>query len=174
MVTGAGKGIGKEIATALADAGAQVIALGRSQGDLEELVRSGVAKEMVRCDIGDCRDIERVELLGGFRDIDGLVNNAGIAPLEPFLEVTMDKFKDTMNTNVAGVLKVSQIVAKDMIRRKVKGSIVNISSVASKSCIADHTSYCVSKAALDMLTKMMAFELGKYQIRVNSVNPTVS
>ncbi len=173
LVTGAGKGIGKEICTALCKSGARVIALSRSQEDLDTLLKENIAQRVIQCNLSSSQDIRRVESLGLLKDIDCVVNNAAIAPLEPFLDVTLDKFEATFNTNVRGVLLLSQIVAKDMIQRMYPGRIVNVSSVASKSCIKDHTSYCVSKAALDMLTKMMAFELGEYQIRVNSINPTV-
>ena len=70
-------------------------------------------------------------------------------------------------------LLISQVVAKDMIEKKVEGSIVNISSQASSISLPLHTSYAASKGALDQLTRMMALELGKEKIRVNSVNPTV-
>eukprot|EP01118_Nematostelium_gracile_P018122 TRINITY_DN7943_c0_g1_i2.p1 TRINITY_DN7943_c0_g1~~TRINITY_DN7943_c0_g1_i2.p1 ORF type:complete len:142 (-),score=40.85 TRINITY_DN7943_c0_g1_i2:77-502(-) len=78
-----------------------------------------------------------------------------------------------MATNVTSILAVSQIVAKNMIQRKVPGAIVNVSSQASQIAIQDHTSYCTSKGAVDQLTRMMALELGPHSIRVNAVNPTV-
>jgi L-xylulose reductase len=173
LVTGAGKGIGAEICAALSNLGASVIALSRSVQDLEQLLEMKHAVRIIQCDLSNPLDISRARDNGELNGIDCLVNNAGIAPLEPFLDVSLEKFQATIDTNVTGVMVLSQIVARDMIKRQYHGRIVNVSSVASKSCIKDHTSYCVSKAALDMLTKMMAFELGKYQIRVNSVNPTV-
>lgn len=78
-----------------------------------------------------------------------------------------------MTTNLDSVLILSQIVAKNMIGRKFKGSIVNVSSLASTIAIANHSSYCSSKAALDHLSRVMALELGAYGISVNCVNPTV-
>eukprot|EP01117_Protostelium_nocturnum_P008102 TRINITY_DN2886_c0_g1_i3.p1 TRINITY_DN2886_c0_g1~~TRINITY_DN2886_c0_g1_i3.p1 ORF type:complete len:197 (-),score=42.14 TRINITY_DN2886_c0_g1_i3:60-650(-) len=113
---------------------------------------------------------EAVTKLGA---IDLLVNNAAIALLEPFLETSVENFDKTFNVNVRQILVVSQIVAKGMIERGKGGAIVNVSSQASMVALKDHTSYCVSKGALDQLTRSMALELGPYNIRVNSVNPTV-
>ncbi|XP_038590904.1 L-xylulose reductase isoform X1 [Micropterus salmoides] len=105
--------------------------------------------------------------------IDLLVNNAACANLQPFLEVTADQFDQSFNVNVKAVLHVSQIVARGMKARGSGGSIVNVSSQASQCALRDHAVYCATKGALDMLTKVMALELGPHQIRVNSVNPTV-
>eukprot|EP00475_Leptophrys_vorax_P039546 TRINITY_DN715_c0_g2_i1.p2 TRINITY_DN715_c0_g2~~TRINITY_DN715_c0_g2_i1.p2 ORF type:complete len:245 (-),score=70.25 TRINITY_DN715_c0_g2_i1:1003-1737(-) len=171
LVTGAGKGIGKEICAALKAAKAIVIALSRTEDDLKELQEQQLCHQAVQCDLANASEIPKaMEQIG---DVDCLVNNAGIAPLESFLDVSEAAFDRTINVNLKAVLVLSQLVAKNMISRKVSGTIVNVSSVASKSCLKDHTSYCVSKAGLDMLTKMMSFELGQYGIRVNSINPTV-
>ncbi|XP_034361983.1 L-xylulose reductase isoform X2 [Arvicanthis niloticus] len=99
-------------------------------------------------------------------DLDNLVR-------EPFLEVTKEAFDMSFNVNLRAVIQVSQIVARGMIARGVPGAIVNVSSQASQRALIDHTVYCSTKGALDMLTKMMALELGPHKIRVNAVNPTV-
>lgn len=75
--------------------------------------------------------------------------------------------------NLEAMFLISQVIARDMVKNKVKGSIVNISSQGSKVGLVDHTAYCVSKGAVDQLTRCMALELGQYGIKVNSVNPTV-
>lgn len=85
--------------------------------------------------------------------IDMLVNNAGVACLAPFLELSEEQFNLTMNINVKAVFNISQIVANDMVKRKIHGSIVNVSSQASTAALKDHSVYCASKGALDMLTK---------------------
>lgn len=108
-----------------------------------------------------------------FGDIHLLVNNAGVSVLEPFLEVKEEHFDKMFAVNVKAVLFISQAIAKKMIAGGHGGSIVNISSKASQVALKNHTLYCSTKGALDMLTKMMALELGPYKIRVNSVNPTV-
>jgi len=85
--------------------------------------------------------------------MDGLVNNAAVAICEPFLEVKPEDFDLMFNANVKQVINVSQIVAKKMISEGKPGSIVNVSSQASQAALADHTIYCGTKGALDMITK---------------------
>lgn len=85
--------------------------------------------------------------------IDMLVNNAGVACLGPFLKISEEQFDLTMNVNVKAIFNISQIISGDMIERKIHGSIVNISSQASFAALKDHSIYCASKGAVDMLTK---------------------
>lgn len=170
LVTGAGKGIGRNIVRSLKESNAQVIALSRTVADLESLAAE-VECETIAVDLVDVAATQTaVEALG---PIDLLVNNAGVAILEPFLETSVEAFDKTMAVNVRAVLVVSQIVARGMIERGNGGAIVNVSSQSSMRAVQDHTTYCTSKGALDQLTRMMALELGPHNIRVNSVNPTV-
>ncbi|XP_012220544.1 L-xylulose reductase-like isoform X1 [Linepithema humile] len=104
--------------------------------------------------------------------IDLLINNICINDVSPVLDITPEKYDSSFNTNVKAVLNVSQIVARSMIEAKKGGCIVNISSLAGHIAIKDHALFCSSMAALNMLTKSMALELGPFNIRVNSVNPT--
>nr|XP_051684397.1 L-xylulose reductase isoform X2 [Oryctolagus cuniculus] len=99
-------------------------------------------------------------------DLDSLVR-------EPFLEVTKEACDTSFDVNLRAVIQVSQIVARGMIARGAPGAIVNVSSQASRRALTDHSVYCSTKGALDMLTKVMALELGPHKIRVNAVNPTV-
>ncbi|KAL0272784.1 UNVERIFIED_CONTAM: hypothetical protein PYX00_005628 [Menopon gallinae] len=171
LVTGAGQGIGRSICVKLAECGAQVYALSRTKERLDSLQRENPSIKTICCDISDW-DATRTAL----RDlppVHGLVNNAAIALLGPFLEVKPEDFDLMFSTNVKSVVNVSQIVAKQMIQRKEGGSIVNLSSQASKAALKDHTLYCGTKGALDMISNVMALELGPYNIRVNCVNPTV-
>lgn len=85
--------------------------------------------------------------------IDLLVNNAAVAILEPFFDIKEQDFDATFHVNVKSIVAVSQVVAKDMIDRKVAGSIVNLSSQASMAALKDHAIYCASKGAVDMLSK---------------------
>lgn len=170
LVTGAGKGIGRNIVRSLKESNAQVIALSRTVADLESLAAE-VECETIAVDLVDVAATQTaVEAL---EPIDLLVNNAGVAILEPFLETSVEAFDKTMAVNVRAVLVVSQIVARGMIERGNGGAIVNVSSQSSMRAVQDHTTYCTSKGALDQLTRMMALELGPHNIRVNSVNPTV-
>jgi L-xylulose reductase len=104
--------------------------------------------------------------------LDGIVNNAGIAIIKPFDQLTENDFDQTMNVNLKACFNVIQSLLPKL---NDGASIVNISSVAGLKAIADHTAYCISKAGLDALTRNLALELGSSRkIRVNSVNPTVS
>ncbi|TWT90385.1 Gluconate 5-dehydrogenase [Pseudobythopirellula maris] len=171
MVTGAGKGIGRTIATLLTECGAEVVALSRTREDLDSL-SSEIGCRTLVTDLEDPEAAAEAARQAG--DVDLLINNAGISIPQPFLNTSVESLDRTMSVNLRSVLVVSQIVARGMIERGVGGSIVNISSQASLVALADHASYCASKGALDQLTRVMALELGPHGIRVNSVNPTVT
>uniref|UniRef100_A0AAQ4Q1D2 Dicarbonyl/L-xylulose reductase n=1 Tax=Gasterosteus aculeatus aculeatus TaxID=481459 RepID=A0AAQ4Q1D2_GASAC len=164
-------GIGRATALALARCGAKVTAVTRTQADLSSLVQECASIIPVCVDLADWGATEAALLDVG--PIDLLVNNAAYASLQPFLEVTPDQFDESFSVNVKAVLHVSQIVARGMKATGSGGAIVNVSSQASQCALRDHTVYCATKGALDMMTKVMALELGPHQIRVNSVNPTV-
>ncbi|XP_035695453.1 L-xylulose reductase-like isoform X2 [Branchiostoma floridae] len=171
LVTGAGKGIGRDTAKALVKCGAEVFVLSRTQEDLDSLVQEYPGIRPVQCDLGDpVATKAAVESVG---PIDLLVNNAGINIPQAFLDVTLDTFDTVMNVNVRAVLQVSQIIAKGMVERGTGGSIVNVSSLASKISAKACTTYCASKGALDIMSKVMALELGPHKIRVNTVNPGI-
>ncbi|XP_058796434.1 L-xylulose reductase-like [Phymastichus coffea] len=171
LVTGAGQGIGKGLALRLSELGATVLALSKSRENLDALHRLDPRIRPIRADLRDWQaSREAVEAL---LPVDLLVNNAGVACLRPFLAATEADFQLTFDVNVKSMLNVSQVVAGDMIARKVAGGIVNVSSQASRAALKDHAVYCASKGAVDMLTKVMALELGPHGIRVNTVNPTV-
>ncbi|CAH2106443.1 unnamed protein product [Euphydryas editha] len=171
LVTGAGQGIGRGIAIELWRAGANIVALSRTRTHLESLQSEYPSIEIVDVDVADWdKTREVIESLGHF---DALVNNAAIAICEPFLTCSAADFNKTFDINVKAALNISQVVARKMVENKTPGSIVNISSQASKAALKDHAIYSASKAALDALTRAMALELGPYGIRVNSVNPTV-
>ncbi|XP_018617443.1 L-xylulose reductase [Scleropages formosus] len=171
VVTGAGKGIGRATALALAQGGAEVIAVTRTQADLDSLILECPSIKPVCVDLSDWEATDAA--LKDVGPVDLLVNNAGFGMLQPFLEVTSDHFDKCFSINVKAALHVAQIVAQGMKARGTGGSIVNVSSQASQRALKDHAVYCASKGALDMLTKVMALELAPYQIRVNSINPTV-
>ncbi|HWE97741.1 MAG TPA: glucose 1-dehydrogenase [Tepidisphaeraceae bacterium] len=171
LVTGAGKGIGRQICLTLADSGARVVALSRTRADLDSLAGE-IGCETIVADLADARAArEAAERVG---EIDLLVNNAGISVPQSLLDTTAEAFDETMAVNVRAVLLVTQVIARGMIARGRGGAIVNLSSQASSVGIADHAAYCASKGALDQLTRVMALELGPHQIRVNAVNPTVT
>jgi len=171
LVTGAGRGIGRAIAIALSSAGAVTYALSRTKEHLDGLVSEHPNIRPVCVDLANWESTKKaVDELG---QIDLLVNNAAIYHEQPFLEVDPQSFDSLMNVNVKAVINVSQVVAKRLIERQCPGAIVNISSDSAYAVFSNGTSYSASKAALDMLSRMMATELGRHQIRVNIVNPSV-
>ena len=170
LVTGASKGIGREIARTLHRFNARVVAVGRTEADLESL-RAEIGCETIIADLTDADEARRMAEQAG--DIDLLVNNAAVAILEPMLQTKVESWDTTMALNLRSVLVVTQVVTQRMIARGVEGSVVNISSMAAFQALKDHAAYCASKAGLDQLSRVMAVELGAHGIRVNSVNPTV-
>ncbi|CAD5114369.1 DgyrCDS3505 [Dimorphilus gyrociliatus] len=171
LVTGATKGIGRKICLALGEAKAKVYAIGRTEKELNELkaVNDGIVPLCV--DLANWN--ETVSILEKLEPIHYLVNNAGVTHLEDFLSISKESVDKVLEVNVKAVINVSQQVAKRMIENNIDGSIVNVSSVASSRALDKHIAYCTSKGALDQVTRVMAIELGKHQIRVNSINPTV-
>ncbi len=170
LVTGAGKGIGREIAVLLARNGATVVVMSRSAEDLASLERE-IGAEVIVVNLADAHAARAATGQAGAIDL--LVNNAGIAITQPFLDTTTEAFDETIAVNIRAALVVSQVVAKGMIARGDGGAIVNVSSQASMVGLAHHASYCASKGGLDQLTRVMALELGSHGIRVNVINPTI-
>eukprot|EP00039_Didymoeca_costata_P020444 m.341282 g.341282 ORF g.341282 m.341282 type:complete len:270 (+) comp19980_c0_seq1:53-862(+) len=171
VVTGAGKGIGFDVTKALAESGAEVVALTRSAGDIQLLADIGKQVTPIQADLADFKGT--IDALKDVGSLDLVVNNAGITDLTPFVDTDPEKFSEVLDVNVRGALVVSQIAARSMIARGSPGSIVNVSSQASTVGLPLHAAYCSSKGALDQLTRVMAVELGPHNIRTNCVNPTV-
>jgi L-xylulose reductase len=171
LVTGAGKGIGRDTAVLLAQRGAHVIALSRDGADLATLA------DEIGCDTlaVDLADVDAtVHAVLAALPVDLLVNCAGIAPLASFVDTTVADFDRTIAVNTRAPMLVAQAVVRDLLRRGVGGAIVNVSSIAADLGLPLHTAYCASKGALDAMTRVMAKELGPHGIRVNSVNPVVT
>lgn len=171
LVTGAGKGIGRAVVAKLVAERAEVIALSRTKADLDGLEQEFGCRT-IHCDLADpeaARKAAREAL-----PVDLLVNNAGTTKLDSFLDVSTATFDWLMNVNTKAPMVIAQEVARDMIRRGHKGSIVNVSSMAAFQGVPEHTAYCATKGALDAMTRVMAVELGAHGIRVNSVNPVVT
>ncbi|MCY4592322.1 MAG: glucose 1-dehydrogenase [Alphaproteobacteria bacterium] len=174
LVTGAGRGLGQACAVALADAGAEVIAMSRTESELVALADAiradgGTARTVV-CDVSDPAAIEAV--VPSLGRIDVLVNNAGTNTPEPFLDVSLEHLDTILNLNVRGAFLMAQAVARGMRERGHGGSIIHMSSQMGHVGAPNRTAYCASKHAIEGLTKAMGVELAPYGIRVNSVGPT--
>lgn len=171
VVTGAASGIGHDVAIALAEREATVLAVDVMPKQLEALKAENNAIQIFEADLRNVDSIRAaMEKIG---DVDLLVNCAGVTALESFLDVTPEKFDFVMSVNIRGMLFVGQAAARNMVKRGCGGAIVNISSQASKVALKDHSAYCSSKGAVDQLTRVMALELGPHNIRTNAINPTV-
>lgn len=171
LVTGAGKGIGREIVAALTRRGAAVVALSRSAADLEAL-RAETGCETILADLEDTE--AAAQAVRAALPVQLLVNNAGIARLDPALGVLEATFFQVMRVNAWAALRMAQVVGADLVSRGEGGAIVNVSSIAAALGLPEHVAYCASKAALDAVTRVLAVELGPHGIRTNSVNPAVT
>jgi NAD(P)-dependent dehydrogenase (short-subunit alcohol dehydrogenase family) len=174
VVTGAGRGLGRACALALADAGAEAVLVSRTLVELEavgrEVAAAGGRARVLVCDVTDGDQVART--IGKLDRIDIVVNNAGLNIPEPFVQVTEDHYDRIMAINVRAAFFVSQAAAHLMIARGEGGAIINISSQMGHVGAPNRTVYCASKHALEGLTKAMAVELAPHRIRVNAIGPT--
>jgi len=177
LVTGAARGLGRAISLALAQAGAD-IALGLrdvSRGgelarEIEALGRRALPLQM---DMARLDQVTRAirQAAAHFGRLDILVNNAGIAPENLAENVREEDFDLTLAVNLKGTFFASQAAGRLMIQQK-RGCIINMSSQAGFAALPTESVYCMTKAAISHLTKCLAVEWGKYNIRVNAVAPT--
>jgi NAD(P)-dependent dehydrogenase (short-subunit alcohol dehydrogenase family) len=177
LVTGAARGIGRALALALANAGADVV-LGlrdeRTGGSLvAEIERLGRQALSVQMDVTRLDQIARAveRAIERFGRIDILVNNAGLGPESPAEAVTEGDFDLTVAVNLKGTFFVSQAVGRTMIARGY-GRIINLGSQAGAVALPGESVYCMTKAAIAHLTRCLAVEWGKHNITVNAVAPT--
>ncbi len=174
LVTGAGRGLGRGCALALADAGAEVVLVSRTQAELDAVAaeirgRGGKAQPLV-CDILDARQIAaRIDALAR---VDILVNNAGGNIPEPFVQVTEERLDRILNLNVRSAFLVAQAAARRMIAGGRGGAIIQMSSQMGHVGAANRTVYCMTKHAVEGLAKALAVELAPHGIRVNAIGPT--
>ncbi len=167
LITGASRGIGRAIALAFCEKGAHVIACARPSDDLTELgSKLGPQGTIWACDATSEDILEKIDQLDR---LDILVNNAGINRPEPFIEVSDKNLDDIMDINVRATFRISRHAVKKMSKG---GSVVNITSQMGHVGSPNRTVYCMSKHAIEGLTKAMAVELAPEGIRVNAVAPT--
>ncbi len=179
LVTGAGSGLGRSIALALAEAGADV-AITELASRMENArtvaasIRSlGRKALVVKLDVTSVKNIERAvaEVIKAFSRIDILVNNAGINIPRRALDVTEDDWDRILDVNLKGVFFCAQAVGRQMVRQG-SGKIINMASQNGVVGYHDRAAYCSSKAGVVNLTRVLAIEWAQYQINVNAVAPT--
>lgn len=178
LVTGGGRGIGQGIALRLGKEGYNVAVTYRNsaEGAVEvqkKLRAMGSKTEIFRADMSDISQINAAfdEYEKHYNYIDLLVNNAGVTMASPFLETTPELFDTVVNTDLRGVYFMAQRAAKYMIKQDCEGSIINIASNQGSANFNNYSVYGSAKAAVIKLTKHMAMELSRYNIRVNTISP---
>jgi NAD(P)-dependent dehydrogenase (short-subunit alcohol dehydrogenase family) len=178
LVTGAGRGIGRACALALAQAGAEVWLVARTRDEIEqaagEIRAAGGKAHAVPCDVLHSNEFR--EIVKAIPLLDILVNNAGSNIPEPFVEVSEDHLDRLLNLNVRAAFLAAQAAAKKMLEapeRKARGgAIIHMSSQMGHVGAVNRSVYCLTKHALEGLTKAMALELAAHGIRVLSIAPT--
>jgi len=177
LITGAGRGIGRACALACAAAGADIVLGVRDIAASAELIeRLGSLGRQVlpaKLDISRRAEINRAveAAIARFGRIDILVNNVGVAPGNPAEKVSEKDFDLTVAVNLKGTFFITQAVARTMIERK-SGRIINISSQAGTVTLAGEAIYCMTKAAINHLTRCLALEWAPHGITANTVAPT--
>ena len=179
IVTGASRGIGREIAKELAKKEYTVIAnYNKSERQAKEL-KEELEKENIKIDIFKADVSKRNEAqelveytINKYGKIDVLINNAGISQIKEFTQITDEDWNNMINTNLNSVFYMTQEACKNMIHNK-KGCIINISSIWGVVGASCEVHYSVSKAGIDAITKSLAKEMGPSNIRVNSIAPGI-
>lgn len=177
LITGAGSGLGRQFAETLSDAGASVVLAARRREKLEEtaeLVRNkGGNAICLELDVTDSLSVTNCvrETTSEFGTPDILVNNAGIAKQAFLTDISEDDWDAVLDTNLKGVFMMAQAVVKSMINADKHGSIINIASVLGLRVSKALGSYIAAKSAVVQLTKAMAIEWSRYNIRVNALAP---
>lgn len=169
LITGAGSGIGQDIAVKLAQMGANVVITGRKESLLKETAALHGNISYIVADVGKTEDVSRVlvEIKQKFNRLDIMVNNAGMAPVTPIAEQTLAEFDAVFNINVRAVVDLTTQALP--LLKESKGSIVNIGSAVANQPLPNMSVYSASKAALKTLTFVWAKELAKDDIRVNNI-----
>ena len=177
LITGAGRGIGRATAIALAQEGVNIGLVGKTMENLEkvasELNEYGIDVSAAAADVADLESVNHAveHIKSDLGAIDILINNAGIAKFGGFLELTPDEWENIIRVNLMGVYNVTRAVLPDMIERK-SGDIINISSTAGEKGGPVTSAYSASKFAVLGLTESLMYEVRKHNIRVTALTPS--
>ncbi len=177
IITGSGRGNGRGMALCLADHGAAVVVadinVENAENVAKEIKDKGGRAIACRVDVTDPQSVKDMVELGvkEFGPITTLVNNAGVIYWKPFMEQTLEEFEREVKVNLTSVFIVTQIVAESMIAYKVKGSIVNLSSMAVKNSFPEGVGYGAAKGGVAAMTLGLAGYLAPNHIRVNAIAP---
>ena len=175
LVTGASRGIGREIAKNLAQKGNKVIAnYNKSEEQAQNLQKENENIEIYKADVSKREEVKKMveHIINKYGNIDVLINNAGVSSDKLFTEITDEEWQKVININLYSAFCVTQEVLPNMIHNK-NGCIINISSVWGIVGASCETVYSITKAGIDGMTKSLAKELGPSNIRVNSIAPGI-
>jgi NAD(P)-dependent dehydrogenase (short-subunit alcohol dehydrogenase family) len=178
VVTGSAKGIGSGIALRFAQAGACVAVHYRTSLDCAKETASGIRRlgrpaAIFHADVGDAGQVEGLlrRVIAEFGHVDIWVNNAGVYPSTPLLQMSADEWDQVIDGNLRSVFLCTQAAARQMVAQGSGGVILNIASIESQMTAPGHSHYNAAKAGVVMHTRIAARELGKYAIRVNCISP---
>lgn len=176
VVTGAGRGLGREIALELASAGARVVVGSRSREQLDTVVaeirHAGGEATAVVVDVTDATSVDALvaAALSAYGGIDILVNNSGVLDSQALLEQPRSDWDRVIDTNLRGTYQVTRAVGRLLVEQK-SGKVINIASNFALMGVANHAAYSASKAAVLSFTKAMAVEWARHGVQVNAVAP---
>lgn len=178
IVTGSSRGLGRAIAQACADAGARVVLAGLEPerlGALQEDIRAAGGESFsMACDVSRPEDLKMLiaKTLQQFKRIDGLVNNAGVNFVKPFLEITESEWDRVLDVDLKGTFLLTQLCARQMVNQRPRGgSIVQIASVHTVASLEGAAPYDAAKCGVIGFSKAAAVELAEYGVRINSLSP---
>ena len=174
LITGAGRGIGKEIALKFARENHNLILIVLKKSQKVELSNFFKKKKInFKIILGDFRNLDFIKSLNKkINKVDNLINNAAMANTKHFLDVNSKEYDDLITVNLKSIYFLTQIISKKMIKNKIKGNIINISSQLGHIGAYNRSIYCTSKFGLEGFTKSVAMDLGKFGIRINTISPT--
>ena len=176
LITGAGRGLGQSVALAYGRQGAQVIAIARTQSELNRTARLIQAKDglvwTLAVDVAQENQVRHMaaQVLDRFGRLDVLVNNAARLPLKPFEKMTMQDWDRTLAVNLRAPALITKLFL-DSMKVQDRGSVINVSSAAGVKGFELETDYCASKFALEGFSRALALELKRYNIAVNTITP---